>query len=294
MCYYIKDCFVAFTRNFARLVHAMPSQRHASSEPLLHSSKNAFVIILGRGNGRALRGLSALLLCSLLLLLAGCAQFTATKTGQANGSTSANGSTGITYVAIGASDTFGIGTSDPYHDNWPTDLMDMLGASHVHLIDVGIPGILTRDALSLELPIALDAHPDLVTIWLGVNDIVANVPVSSYAPDLTTLLSRLRAAAPNARIAIANIPDLTLLSYFSAYNPQDLRQTIHDYNAAIASAAQRYRAILVDLTQQNYNLKVHPEYISNDGLHPNDIGYLQLAKLFYAAIRAAQKQATQS
>lgn len=240
--------------------------------------------------------LPAVLFCLLLVCTAGCAQLAAVQSGQANSTVvSAKDSTKITYVAIGASDTFGFGTSNPYNDNWPTDLLNMLGAGHIHLINVGIPGILIHQALTLELPIATDAHPDLVTIWLGVNDIVAKVPPSSYAPDLNSLLSRLRTAAPGARIAIANIPDLTLLPFFSAYDPQELHQVIQAYNTAIAGAAQRYHAILVDLTQQNYNLKAHPEYISEDGLHPNDLGNQQLAKLFYTAIhaaaQAAQKQA---
>jgi lysophospholipase L1-like esterase len=234
----------------------------------------------------------ALLLCLLLFFTAGCAAFSLSQSGQTNSSVSANDGGKITYVAIGASDSFGIGTTDPYSDNWPTDLMYLLGANHIHLIDLGIPGIIVHEALSLELPIAVDAHPNLVTIWLGVNDIVDKVPVSSYAQDLNTLLSKLRSAAPGATIAIANIPDLTLLPYFSNYDTQQLSQVIQIYNAAIANAAQLHHAILVDLTQQNYNLAAHPEYISSDGLHPNDIGYQQLAKLFYTAIKAAQKQTT--
>lgn len=238
------------------------------------------------------RMLPALLLCLLLFFTTGCAAIFHSQSGQTNGSPGANNGGEKTYVAIGASDSFGIGTTDPYSDNWPTDLLYLLGANHIHLIDLGIPGIIVHEALSLELPIAVDAHPNLVTIWLGVNDIVDKVPVSSYTQDLNTLLSRLRAAAPHATIAIANIPDLTLLPYFSNYDPVQLSQVIQAYNAVIANAAQLHHAVLVDLTRQNYNLAAHPEYISSDGLHPNDIGYQQLAKLFYTAIKAAQKQTT--
>jgi lysophospholipase L1-like esterase len=244
------------------------------------------------GNRLNYRRLPVLLLCLLLFFTAGCAAFSSSQSGQTSSLAGANNDGKITYVAIGASDSFGIGTSDPYSDNWPTDLMYLLGASHIHLIDLGIPGITVHEALSLELPIAADAHPNLVTIWLGVNDIVDQVPASSYAQDLSTLLGKLRAAAPNATIAIANIPDLTLLPYFSNYDPAQLSQIIQAYNTTIASAAQLHHAILVDLTRQNYNLAAHPEYISSDGLHPNDIGYQQLAKLFYMAIKAAQKQTT--
>ncbi len=236
--------------------------------------------------GRARGYIFAISLCLFLLISAGCAQASSALTGQSSATTSYQQSVKrITYVAIGASDTFGLGTDDPYNENWPTDLAGLLGSAHIHLINLGIPGITAHDALNLELPIALDSHPDLITIWLGVNDIVAMVSANSYASDLNTLLSRLRANSPHARIAIANIPDLTLLPYFANADPQVLTQQIQAYNAVIASAAQRYQAILVDLTQQNYNLRDHPEYISDDGLHPNDIGYQQLAKLFYQALQ---------
>ena len=239
-----------------------------------------------RRAGRARRYAVALSLCLLLLATAACAQASTAIAGQSRTTTSnQQGVKLITYVAIGASDTFGLGTDDPYDENWATDLANLLGPSHIHLINLGIPGVTVHDALHLELPIALDAHPDLVTIWLGVNDIVANVPANSYASNLNTLLAQLRASAPHARIAIANIPDLTLLPFFSGDDPVALTQEIQAYNTIIASAAQKYRAILVDLTQQNYNLQAHPEYISGDGLHPTDIGYLQLANVFYQALQ---------
>ena len=193
----------------------------------------------------------------------------------------------ITYVAIGASDTFGIGTSDPYMENWPTDLADKLN-QRVHLINLGIPGITLHEALSLELPVALDSRPELVTIWLGVNDIADKVPVSSYAHDLDLMLTRIESHAPSAHILIANIPDLTLLPYFASYNQQALHNIIAAYNATIAREAQQHHVILVNLSQQNYNLREHPEYISNDGLHPNDLGYSQIAELFYKTLQQSQ------
>jgi acyl-CoA thioesterase I len=234
--------------------------------------------------------LFALLLCLFLLTVTGCAQNTQIPVGQSSSNTAKQTSKGpAIYVAIGASDTFGIGTDEPYSDNWPSDLLHMLGDSHYHLINLGIPDVLIHDVLGLELPVAVDAHPDLVTIWLGVNDIADAVPVSSYARDLDMLLSRLQASSPHVRIVIANIPDLTLLPHFSSYNPQLLHRQIRTYNAAIASAVQRHHILLVNLSQQNYNLQQHPEYISSDGLHPDYIGYLHLAMLFYQVLQSAQK-----
>lgn len=271
----------------------MASQHHACGTPAAHSYKDRHSIFPTHRRSNYTCTLSVCLLC-LLVALAGCAQSQSSQPGSSSASgssTRAKTGTPITYVAIGASDTFGIGTNDPYDDNWANDLAILLGPNHVHLINTGIPGITIHDVLNIELPIAVDAHPGLVTIWLGVNDIAANVPISSYAADLNTLFRSLRASSPHARIAIANIPDLTLLPYFSGSDPAKLRSQVQAYNAVISADVQRYSAVLVDLTQESFNIQSHPEYISNDGLHPTSIGYEQLARLFYAALSAAQKQA---
>ncbi len=189
----------------------------------------------------------------------------------------------VTYVAIGASDTFGIGADDPQTESWPIDLSAALGKG-VRLVNLGIPGILLRQALDVEVPVALDAHPNLVTVWLAVNDLANNVPISDYTHDLDLLLSRIQKGAPRARIAVANVPDLTQLPYFSADDPQTLFSQIQAYNSAIASIVKRHHAILVDVYRQWNELRNHPEYISNDGLHPSTLGYTQIAVLFYQAL----------
>lgn len=230
------------------------------------------------------RCLLVLLLCLCAGGLAGCGQNSSAAQTPVTRTSSQN--LGATYVAIGASDTFGIGSDDPYTRNWPTDLVILL-KQHLHLINLGIPGITLHDALSSELPIALDAHPTLMTVWLAVNDLASLVPVDSYQHDLQTLLSRLRAAAPRARIAVGNVPDLTSVPYFSDVDPVTLRAHVAAYNTAIASTVADNHAILVDLSGQGYNLQIHPDYLSDDGLHPSDLGYFQLAQLFYNALSAA-------
>ncbi|HLI08968.1 MAG TPA: SGNH/GDSL hydrolase family protein [Ktedonobacteraceae bacterium] len=194
----------------------------------------------------------------------------------------------LTYVAIGASDSFGIGADDPRTENWPTDLATMLGPG-VQLINLGVPGITAHQAISIELPVALDAHPNLVTIWLAVNDIIDNVPVTSYSHDLDQILTRLRSENPDVHIIVGNVPELTLLPYFSSYDQANLMRTVQAYNAVIDDIVARHHAILVNLYQQWRNLSQHPEYLSGDGLHPSTLGYSKLAALFYQALQSAQQ-----
>ncbi len=230
--------------------------------------------------------LFSLLFCCLLMpFLAACS--IPTTSGQAGTKVvvQQNPKARLTYVAIGASDTFGIGADDPSTENWAADLAAKLGAG-VRLVNLGIPGITLHEALNTEVPVAIDAHPDLVTVWLALNDLANNVPIASYSHDLDLLFTRIQAAAPHARIAIANVPDLTLLPYFNTTDPQTLYAQIQSYNDAIASVAKRHSVIVVDLYQNWQELRNHPEYISGDGLHPSTLGYTQIADLFYQALQA--------
>ncbi len=190
----------------------------------------------------------------------------------------------ITYVAIGASDTYGTGTNDPDEQNWPVDMTGMLGSGS-RLVNLGIPGIEVHDALNVELPVAIDAHPDLVTIWLAVDDLISNVPISQYSQDMDLLLSRLQAAAPHALILVANVPNLVLLPRFQATDTHSLQAGISSYNTVIASIMERHHVVLVDLYQQSQVLANHPEYISSDGFHLNARGYAQLAMIFYLTLQ---------
>jgi lysophospholipase L1-like esterase len=219
-----------------------------------------------------------------LLILGGCSSQTDTSTSSRPLQVQQIPKARITYVAIGASDTYGIGADDPATENWPTDLAQKLGTD-VHLINLGVPGIDIHDALNVELPIALDAHPSLVTIWLAINDIADHVPINTYTHDFNQFLSELQAGVPQARIVVANVPDLTLLPYFSSSDPQVLSAQVQDYNAAITTAVRQHHGILVDLFQHWTELKDHSEYISSDGLHPSTLGYTRLAELFYQALQ---------
>jgi acyl-CoA thioesterase I len=190
----------------------------------------------------------------------------------------------LTYVAIGASDTFGLGTDDPASQNWAADLAGKLG-NGVHFINLGIPSIHLHDALNVELPVALDSHPDLVTVWLAVDDLADNVPLASYSHDLDLLISRLQTGAPHARIVVANVPDLTLVPRFQGTDPQTLHAQIAAYNNAIATIVKRHSVLLVDLYARWSELASHPEYISNDGFHPNAVGYTRIAEIFYQVLQ---------
>jgi lysophospholipase L1-like esterase len=219
-------------------------------------------------------------------LIAGCATpFGVAPSGRATATARTGSVTGVTYVALGASDAYGIGTDDPDRLNWPAVLAGELSVP-VHLVNLGIPGATVADALRAELPVALDAHPAVITIWLAVNDLANGSDLPTYTQQLTTLIEALRRGT-SARIFVGNLPDLALLPYFAAYDPAALGAQVRAWNAAILSVCRGEGAHLVDLNAGWQDLAQHPEYISADGLHPSTDGAARIADTFAAAIRAA-------
>lgn len=228
-------------------------------------------------------------LLSFVLLLAACASSApaSSKPRAPQPPTSVRISAGtITYVALGASDAVGVGSSQPGSQGYVPLIGAKLPAGS-RTVNLGLSGIRLHEALTQELPIALTLSPNLVTIWLVANDFIGGVSYASYMHDLNTLLSELHART-HAALVMANLPDLTRLPLFANTNATvqtQTRQAIQHWNAGIASLAARYGVALVDLYGQGSTLTAHPEYISADGFHPSPAGYVQLAKLFWGAIR---------
>lgn len=189
----------------------------------------------------------------------------------------------LSVVVMGASDAWGVGSHDPDRLNWPA-LMAADLPQPVHLINLGAPGVTLARAMRDELPVALDSRPQVVLIWLVVNDFIDHVPLDNYILDLRQTLALIRQRDPRASVMVGNAPDLTQIPFFSGWEQNALRVQVNAWNAAIAQVCQATGDTVVNLYALWGQLADHPEYISADGLHPSDQGAQALATVFSAAI----------
>jgi lysophospholipase L1-like esterase len=236
----------------------------------------------------------------LLATLAVAACTPATQPAPPAPSPESSGPTAV-YVALGASESAGVGTADPARDAFPQRFFHHLGAASV-LYDFGIPGETTAAALKDELPPALAVEPTLATVWFNVDDLVAGVPVADFEARLDQLVSALHRAGAT-RILVANTPHLDRLPAYFACRPNppagsakcpltglsppppaELDALVQAYNAAIARVAARQGATVVDLYAAGEVPDQHPEYVSADGFHPSTQGAAAIADTFAAAL----------
>src|SRR5438552_7861462 len=190
------------------------------------------------------------------------------------------------YVAVGASDTVGVGASDPRTGSWPARIAARLpaGADYVNL---GVSGSLASQAATDQVPTAAGLRPQLVTVWLAVNDLNANVSPTDYGAALRRVIAPL-VSLTDARVFVGNVPDLRLVPAYAGTDPAALLARITAYNATIAAVAASFpgRVIVVDLFTGSGPL-VSTMTVSADGFHPSDAGYALIADRFTKSIAAA-------
>lgn len=192
------------------------------------------------------------------------------------------------YVAIGASDSFGIGADDPLTQSWPYDLAHQMTPTP-RLINLGIPGATTELALRAELPVALSIQPSVVTIWLGVNDIERHVPLDEFSQQFRIVLAGLRRGAV-ASIYVANLPDLTQFPYFAAWDLTTLTEQVEAWNDAIEIMVAAAGAHLVDIYGNWRDLATHQDYLAMDHLHPSARGAQRIAEIFLTEMAHGSQQ----
>lgn len=201
------------------------------------------------------------------------------------------------YVAIGASDSVGVGADDPATDAWPR-VLARTALPGADLVNLGISGATVATALERQLPAALRRDPDLVTVWLNVNDLVAGIPPATYERQLGQLVAALR-AEPERRVLVANTPPVDVLPAYvdcraragclgdSLPAPPPVRLAVGAYNEAVARVAAASGAEVVDLHAAG--VAAHAQgrtrsLVGSDGFHPSTAGHHQVAEAFAAVL----------
>jgi lysophospholipase L1-like esterase len=192
----------------------------------------------------------------------------------------------IRYVAIGASDTVGVGATDPATGSWPARVA-MLMPPGSAFVNLGVSGSIALQARTAQLPGAIAQRPTVVSIWLAVNDMNATIEPASFASDLGAIVDAL-VAGTEAKIFVGNVPDVRTVPAYAEADKAALLRLIGAYNTVIAQIAAKHpgRVVAVDLFTGSAEL-VSTLTVSGDGFHPSDAGYQLIADRFADAMRAS-------
>jgi lysophospholipase L1-like esterase len=186
----------------------------------------------------------------------------------------------ITLVTMGASDVAGVGADEPATQGWAPVLAERLTGRSDH-VRLGEPGWTARQVRLNALDTAVKAQPDVVVLWVGVNDFKAGVNVEAFKQDLDPMLAALRGTG--ARVYVLNMPDLGRLPAFTAMGAS-IQAALPAWRGAIRDTADRHGATAIALTPYTDEILAHPEYLSADGFHPSTVGHRRLAGIVAQAM----------
>jgi lysophospholipase L1-like esterase len=205
-------------------------------------------------------------LLSLALAATGCVA------GGVGGSPSVEQEAGVRYVALG--DSYTIGTSVAVEERWPNQLAERL--PEVELVgNLGVNGYTSADLIARELPALDSVRPELVSVLIGVNDVVRGVSEVEYAANVTLILEELLGRLPPSRIVCVATPDYTLTPQGAAYGePVTQRAAIVRFNEVLANACERRGiAFVPEPFAISGEVPEDADLVASDGLHPSGRQY---------------------
>ena len=139
-----------------------------------------------------------------------------------------------------------------------------------------------------------DRNPELILIYLGINDFGFNAPVRSeglfhfkknpayFADAYDLMLKRISARYPDAHVICGTLLKTYIRENDSWNFDTDFRTRypLEDYNESIRNVCKKRKAISLELSKNGC-----AAYETLDGAHPTRIGHAQIAKCWITALR---------
>ena len=195
----------------------------------------------------------------------------------------AGGHRTLRYLALGDSYTIGTGASDDAHA-WPSIIASRLGAE---LTNPAVNGYTTLDLIREELPYVERVHPDLVSILIGVNDLVQGRTPEQYRDSLVTIYD----AVKDRTVFAVSIPTWSYVPAAADFGGrQHVERLTEVFNDIARDGATRRGFTWVDIGDASTSGIGTEGWIASDQLHPGNAQYAAWAEAIWAAMTAVRRR----
>jgi lysophospholipase L1-like esterase len=195
----------------------------------------------------------------------------------------------VRYLALGDSYTIGTGASAKAN-SYPSILaarMTEASGRKVGLINPAVNAFTTNDLVVNELGYLTRLKPQLVSVLIGVNDLVQGRTPEQYRKSLVEIYDAVGALElPAGRVAAISIPNWSVVPAAGTFgNPEGIRGLTEIFNSIAQREAQEHGFTWVDITAVSTSGLGSPGWISSDQLHPGDAQYAAWADVIWEAVR---------
>jgi len=190
----------------------------------------------------------------------------------------------VRYAAVG--DSYTIGTSVEEGERWPNQLVARMPELEL-VANLAGNGYTSADLIERELPALDELDPELVSILIGVNDVVQGVPDATYAANVAVILDRLLELLGADRIVCVATPDYTRTPRGADYgDPQRQSDGIVRVNAILREACEQHGiAFVPEIFEISLGASEDPALVASDGLHPSGEQYRRWVEVLEPAVR---------
>ncbi|HEV2034908.1 MAG TPA: SGNH/GDSL hydrolase family protein [Candidatus Dormibacteraeota bacterium] len=207
----------------------------------------------------------------------------------ANPATRVGKSEAVHYLALGDSYTIGTGASSHAH-NYPSILADRVSKAtgrKVGLTNPAVNGFTTLDLIANELGYLSRLKPQVVSVLIGVNDLVHGRTPEQYRGSLVQIYDAVAALRlPAGRVVAISIPNWSVVPAARSFgDPTRIRRLTETFNTIAQQEAEAREFTWIDITVTSTSASVSPGWISSDQLHPGDAQYAAWAEVIWNTIR---------
>jgi lysophospholipase L1-like esterase len=163
---------------------------------------------------------------------------------------------GNIVIALGDSLTSGAGSS--LGNDYVSKISELIG---IPIVNKGVAGNTTADALTRLQTDVLDQNPDIVIVLLGGNDYLKKIPKSETFKNLGSIISRIQ--SQGAIVVLVGVQG----GIFGDSYKNEFRKLADEYGAVYVPNVLNGIVLHTDLMF--------------DAIHPNDKGYKLIAERIY-------------
>jgi len=181
------------------------------------------------------------------------------------------------FVALG--DSYTIGTSVAEPDRWPDQLVATLAGRkppiELDLIaNLAVNGYTSGDVIDRELPQLARLQPEVVSILIGVNDVVRRVPAERYRANVARILDELVTRVGAAHVFGVTTPDYTATPAGADFGDPIAQAAGIRENNRILTDETRDRSIpVIDIHDLSLRAADERGLVARDSLHPSGAQY---------------------
>jgi acyl-CoA thioesterase I len=180
----------------------------------------------------------------------------------------------ITIVAFGDSITEGYEVARGYVDFWEESLRKKYPAATLRMINSGVSGDTTFNAVDRFRRDVVVHRPDLVAVQFGINDCYSTVYRSEFRENLQWLILRIQEETG---------ADIILVTSMLPRNENDQESLMRYYDVIRYYAAEyNLEIVRLDAVWKNALLggRDFDRLVLPDGMHPSEEGYELIAEEF--------------